>query len=53
MYGDFSAKNTVCTPYIREQNWFWPTLIIYVGAANPEADISISNILSLSDTQPF
>jgi hypothetical protein len=27
MYGDFPAKNTVCTPYIRINIWFWPTLL--------------------------
>ena len=26
MYGDFPAKNTVCTPYIPINVWFWPTL---------------------------
>jgi hypothetical protein len=26
MYGDFPAKITVCTPYIRKSFWFWPTL---------------------------
>jgi len=26
MYGDFPAKNTVCTPYIPIHVWFWPTL---------------------------
>jgi len=28
MYGDFPALNTVCTPYIRINIWFWPTLPI-------------------------
>ena len=28
MYGDFPAKNTVCTPYIPKNVWFWPTLLI-------------------------
>ena len=28
MYGDFPAKNTVYTPYIRMYVWFWPTLIM-------------------------
>jgi len=26
MYGDFPAKNTVCTPYIPINVWFWLTL---------------------------
>jgi len=26
MYGDFPAKNTVYTPYIPINVWFWPTL---------------------------
>ena len=26
MYGDFHAKNTVFTPYIPINVWFWPTL---------------------------
>ena len=26
MYGDFPAKNAVCTPYIPINVWFWPTL---------------------------
>jgi hypothetical protein len=26
MYGNFLAKNTVCTPYIPINVWFWPTL---------------------------
>ena len=28
-YGDFPAKNTVCTLYIPINVWFWPTLHIY------------------------
>ena len=28
MYGDFPAKNTVYTPYIPINVWFWPTLHI-------------------------
>jgi hypothetical protein len=28
MYGDFPAKNTVYTPYIPINVWFWPTLVI-------------------------
>jgi len=24
MYGDFPARNTVCTPYIPINAWFWP-----------------------------
>ena len=28
MYGDFPARNTVCTPYITINVWFWPTLVI-------------------------
>jgi len=28
MYGDFPAKNTVCTLYIPINVWFWPTLPI-------------------------
>ena len=28
MYGDFPAKNTVCTLYIPINVWFWPTLVI-------------------------
>jgi len=27
MYGDFPAKNTVYTPYIPINEWFWPTLL--------------------------
>ena len=30
MYGDFPAKNNVCTPYIPIDVWFWPTLITRV-----------------------
>ena len=26
MYGDFPAKNTVYTPYVPINVWFWPTL---------------------------
>jgi len=26
MYGDFPAKNTVYTPYLPMNVWFWPTL---------------------------
>ena len=29
MHGDLPAKNTVCTPYIPINVWFWPTLFIY------------------------
>jgi len=25
VHGDFPAKNTVCTPYIPINVWFWPT----------------------------
>jgi hypothetical protein len=28
MYGDFPAKNTACTPYVRINMWFWPTLMM-------------------------
>jgi len=28
MYGDSPAKNTVCTPYMPMNVWFWPTLVI-------------------------
>jgi len=28
MYGDFLAKNSVCTPYIPINVWFWPTLFM-------------------------
>jgi hypothetical protein len=28
MYGDFAAKNTVCTPYIPIYVRFWPTLVV-------------------------
>jgi hypothetical protein len=27
MYGDFPIKNTVCTPYIPINAWFWSTLL--------------------------
>jgi hypothetical protein len=27
MYGDFPAKNTVYTPYVPMNVWFWPTLL--------------------------
>jgi hypothetical protein len=33
MYGDFPAKNTVCTPYIRIIIWFWPTLSFHHSPA--------------------
>ena len=33
MYGDFPAKNTVCTPYIPIHLWFWPTLHVPVRAS--------------------
>jgi hypothetical protein len=29
MYGEFPAKNTVYTPYIPINVWFWPTLHMY------------------------
>ena len=29
MYGDFPAKNTVNTPYIPINVWFWPTLRVW------------------------
>jgi hypothetical protein len=29
MYGDFPAKNTVDTPYIPMNVWFWPTLSMW------------------------
>jgi hypothetical protein len=28
IYGDFPAKNTVCTLYIHINVWFWPTLLM-------------------------
>ena len=28
MHGDFPAKNTVYTPYILKNVWFWPTLVM-------------------------
>jgi len=28
MYGNFPAKNTIYTPYIPINVWFWPTLFI-------------------------
>jgi hypothetical protein len=31
MYGDFPAKNTECTPYLRLDIWFWPTLVKSLG----------------------
>jgi len=31
MYGDFPAKNTVYTPYIPINVWFWPTLDMCVA----------------------
>jgi len=34
MYGDFPAKNTVCTPYIPTNVWFWPTLGIFSRKAS-------------------
>ena len=30
MYGDFPAQNTVYTPYIPINVWFWPTLHIHI-----------------------
>jgi len=33
MYGDFPAKNTVRTPYIPINVWFWPTLFSRGGSA--------------------
>jgi hypothetical protein len=31
MYGDFLARNTVCTPYMPINVWFCPTLNTYPG----------------------
>jgi len=28
MYGDFPAKDTVYTPYIHINLWFWPTISV-------------------------
>ena len=30
MHDDFPFKNTVCTPYIPVNVWFWPTLQVSV-----------------------
>ena len=41
MYGDFSAYNTVYTPYIHICVWFWPTLLI--------CHLALAVLSSLSD----
>jgi hypothetical protein len=39
MYGDFPAKNTVCTPYIPINVWFWPTLNNYKTFVNEKCTL--------------
>jgi hypothetical protein len=38
MYGDFPAKNTVYTPYIPINVWFWPTYV-YAGRSSECASV--------------
>jgi len=39
MYGDFTARNTVRTPYIPIHVWFWPTLEVQQVLPRPQANL--------------
>ena len=49
MYGDFPAKNTVCTPYIPINVWFWPTLYKNTRNTSRQRELTCACVMPSAD----